>query len=186
MDENNNSAGSTKRRIVRDCDELSEQLSSLRTCLASFKEELYHILVTPLPEPSLSGTNGQAPTSSDRLQRTSALMDSSSRLFRSCLHTYNVLEGGLNYLDDPAKSKPEVIVTQRSVEDALEMLGRVLPQLGDATAESSVVDSFQDPLVMLHATLRAMLEDMEHPPTDPAVLPLQHEANLQRVRTRRE
>lgn len=172
---------SSKRQIARDSEELSQHLSAVRMCLLSFKDELYQTIASPLPEDDAS-VNSQA---SNRLRRTAALMDSSSRLFRCCLHMYNVFEDGLNYLDEPDRSIPEVRATQRSAADAMDMIDTALPLFGAGTAEGTVVASFKEPLKNLHNTLGVMIEEMENPPTDPAMLPKQHSANQGGVRARR-
>jgi hypothetical protein len=86
------------------------------------------------------------------------------KLLRSCLHMYNALENGLNYMDDPEKNIPEVRATQECVE-------LVLMQEEAAASRRTQPDGGDDaaafhhhlPIHMLLNTLGVLMEEMKAP-----------------------
>ena len=82
------------------------------------------------------------------------------QLLRSCLHMYNALEEGLNYLDDRARSMPEVQHTQELAALLLESVA--------ATPDTLVQQSIHMPLTMLQNTLAVLHEELAAP-QDPAM-----------------
>ena len=128
--------------------ELAFHLSSIQGCLLRTRDDVLHL------SEAFHST-----------EQRNALMASSAQLLRSCLHMYNALEEGLNYLDDCARSVPEVRRTMYMAELLLEAVN-AFPAAGGDVLE---VHSIGTPVTMLRNTLAVILEEIVAPEKDPAM-----------------
>jgi hypothetical protein len=83
-----------------------------------------------------------------------------SVLMRSCLHMYNMLEEGLNYMDDPQQSIQDVQLTLRELHNLTAHAWSSPVML----ANSHSIQMMREPLHLLRTTLQALMAEMTpHP-----------------------
>jgi hypothetical protein len=135
-----------KRRVERDSETLAALLAGIRQCILRIREDC-HILFISAGEESASR----------RLQ------DSAAHFMRCCLHMYNVMEEGLNYLEDPPCSMRDL---QMTVLEA-DLLGAMVNTAPISFMYNGLI-MVQETNEMLTSTLEEMLNQMVKPGSDSA------------------
>ena len=160
-----------KRSSQCDADELSVHLNSVSACLLRVQGDVHSYL------------SAGRQTADSETEAKNALMASSAHLLRTCLHMYNALEEGLNYLDDAQRSLPQVdharelanqlladvAQTERLSEPSVQDVARV-----ECSPENSAqantkrlflcpVQALWTPVSMLRNTLDVLLDEMSSP-----------------------
>jgi hypothetical protein len=87
------------------------------------------------------------------------LQASIAHMMRSCLHMFNVVEEGLNYLDDPISCVPEIDNTMQE----LEVLNAILASSPPRLVADSSMQGMEMPLGLLKSTLLTMRQEMLNP-----------------------
>jgi gluconate kinase len=135
-----------KRRAERDSETLAALLAGIRQCILRIREDCHILFV------SVGGDYA-----SRRLQ------DSAAHFMRCCLHMYNMMEEGLNYLEDPSCSTRDVQMTVLEAEQLSAMV--------HAAPSSFMFNGLimvQETVDMLTSTLEEMLGQMVSPGSDSA------------------
>jgi hypothetical protein len=145
-----------KRSLTGDADELCHHLQSIRACLLRVKEDLYHLIqhsdMPPTNTPDHDNKENLHPQCN---KEAGTLQQSSAHLLRCCLHLYNTLEEGLNYLEDPRHTMVGVEATMQSVD--------ALAQVLSSYALGTLSVSIQEPVCMLRRTLETIQQEMISP-----------------------
>jgi hypothetical protein len=136
-----------KRRAERDSKTLSALLEGIRCCILRLREDCHILFVT-------AGEDSAA----------RKLRDSAAHFMRCCLHMYNLVEEGLNYLDDPASNALDVDATMTETELLIAMVNTAPRGLFDCGLHMVL-----EPASMLVSMLQVMREEMANP-TDHAFM----------------
>ncbi len=117
-----------KRSLSSDAEEFCHHLQGIRSCLLRVKEDIYHMVMAAEQASLQRLDQGQDDDNNNKeninplTNLQTSLQHSTSHLLRCCLHLYNTLEEGLNYLEDPGATMAEVHATMLSAENLVETL----------------------------------------------------------------
>lgn len=148
-----------KRQAERDSETLSVLLGSVRGCILRVREDC-HALFASSAAAVGGGTEEQCtPSLADAAARdegSKRLQDSAVHFMRCCLHMYNVVEQGLNYLEDPGTNLQDV---ERAMQDA-ELLNVMVHTAPSSDNNSNGIVMLMEPTRLLVSMLHVMREEM--------------------------
>lgn len=138
---------------------VSEHLQGIREALMRLREDFHHYFVCYFAgRTHLHG--GGALQWGRGGQEAEAAQRSSNHFLRTCLHMYNALDEGLDYLDDPDRNVPEVEQTLACVNQVIET---VLACHVQEISETPVVQGARQSILMLKNALEVLRDEMISP-----------------------